>query len=211
MANKWVILDAMGVIFEVGDDTNDLLVPYIQAKDHRISAEAINALYVEASLGRISSLDFWQALGLGDRYPGIERDYLDTCLRIDPEFGSTVTDLARTYSLAMLSNDVSEWSQYLLTRFDLKRWFQAAVISGDVGYRKPDKRIYRILLDRIERPPEDCALVDDRPKNLQAASELGFKTIRFVRDPSGPEFSSDGEIRGFPELAAVAARVFHKT
>jgi hypothetical protein len=30
---KWVILNAMGVIFEVGDDTNDLLVPHIQKRN----------------------------------------------------------------------------------------------------------------------------------------------------------------------------------
>lgn len=39
MSTKWIIFDAMGVIFEVGDDTNDLLVPYIQNKNNMISAE----------------------------------------------------------------------------------------------------------------------------------------------------------------------------
>jgi len=33
MSTKWVILDVMGVIFEVGDDTNDLLVPGIRQGD----------------------------------------------------------------------------------------------------------------------------------------------------------------------------------
>lgn len=27
---KWIVFDAMGVIFKVGDDTNELLVPYIK-------------------------------------------------------------------------------------------------------------------------------------------------------------------------------------
>jgi len=44
MSTKWVILDVMGVIFEVGDDTNDLLVPYIQKMDKMISAEKINEM-----------------------------------------------------------------------------------------------------------------------------------------------------------------------
>ena len=42
---KWVVFDAMGVIFEVGDDTNDLLVPFVQ-EHHRISKERINELYI---------------------------------------------------------------------------------------------------------------------------------------------------------------------
>lgn len=42
MLTKWVILDLMGVIFKVGDDTNDLLVPYILKMNDMISAEKIN-------------------------------------------------------------------------------------------------------------------------------------------------------------------------
>lgn len=58
MLTKWVILDLMGVIFKVGDDTNDLLVPYILKMNDMISAEKINEMYLKASLGVISSFDF---------------------------------------------------------------------------------------------------------------------------------------------------------
>lgn len=58
MLTKWVILDLMGAIFKVGDDTNDLLVPYILKMNDMISAEKINEMYSKASLGVISSFDF---------------------------------------------------------------------------------------------------------------------------------------------------------
>ena len=45
----------MGVIFEVGDDTNDLLVPYIQKRNNMIPREKINEMYTKASLGEILS------------------------------------------------------------------------------------------------------------------------------------------------------------
>ena len=32
MAEKWIIFDAMGVIFEVANDVNDLLIPFLQKK-----------------------------------------------------------------------------------------------------------------------------------------------------------------------------------
>ena len=145
MSIKWVILDVMGVIFEVGDDTNDLLVPYIQKRNDMVSAEKINEMYLKASLGEISSFDFWNELGFDSEYPEIEREYLNTCLRIDPEFTGIAKKLTRIYSLAILSNDVKEWSDYLRTKFDLNGLFKIIIISGEVGYRKPDKRIYDIL------------------------------------------------------------------
>jgi putative hydrolase of the HAD superfamily len=208
MSIKWVILDVMGVIFEVGDDTNDLLVPYIQKRNDMISAEKINEMYLKSSLGEISSFDFWNELGFGSEYPEIGRDYLDTCLRIDPEFVEIAKTLAKDYSLAILSNDVKEWSNYLRTKFDLNSLFKIIIISGEVGYRKPDKRIYNILLDRIQSPPSDCVFVDDRSKNLRPGSEIGIKTIRFVREESNDDFSANFEISSFVELPQSIERVF---
>ncbi len=208
MSTKWVILDVMGVIFEVGDDTNDLLVPYIQKMNDMISVEKINEMYLKASLGEISSFDFWNELGFGNKFPEIERDYLDAYLRIDPEFAEIAKTLSKNYSLAILSNDVKEWSNYLRTKFDLSRLFKIIIISGEVGYRKPDKRIYNILLDRIQSPPSDCVFVDDRSKNLRPGSEIGIKTIRFVREESNDDFSANFEISSFVELPQAIERVF---
>ena len=207
MSTKWVIFDVMGVIFEVSDDTNDLLVPYIQKRNNMISTEKINEMYTKASLGEISSFDFWNEFGFGSQYPEIERDYLDTCLRIDPEFMGIAKKLAKNYSLAILSNDVKEWSNYLRLKFDLNRLFKVIVISGEVGYRKPDKRIYNILLDKIQSLPLDCVFVDDRCKNLCPASGIGIKTIRFAREESNDDFSADFEISSFVELPQAIEKI----
>lgn len=208
MSTKWIIFDAMGVIFEVGDDTNDLLVPYIQKRNDMISAEKINEMYLKASLGNISSFDFWKELGFYSEYPEIEREYLDTCLTIDPDFIETARKLVKNYYLAILSNDVKEWSNYLRAKFDLNSLFKIIIISGEVGYRKPDKRIYNILLDKIQSSPSNCVFIDDRAKNLLPASEMGIKTIRFFRDESNDYFPADFEITSFLELAQASERVF---
>ena len=49
---KYIIFDAMGVIFTVGDDTNDLLVPYILERNPQESREHINDVYIKASIGQ---------------------------------------------------------------------------------------------------------------------------------------------------------------
>lgn len=207
MSAKWIIFDAMGVIFEACDDVNDLLVPYIQKKSDTVSIEKINEMYLRASLGEISSFDFWKELGFYSEYPEIEREYLDTCLKIDPDFMETARTLSKNYCLAMLSNDVREWSNYLRTRFDLNGLFKTIIISGEAGYRKPDKRIYKILLDRIRSSPSDCIFIDDRAKNLLSASEMGIKTIRFIREESNDCSPADYKISSFAELPQMIERV----
>ena len=62
---------------------------------------------------------------------------------------------------------------------DLHAHFKGFVISGDVGVRKPDAAIYRELISQTGVPAENMVFVDDRPKNLDAAAELGFRTVQF--------------------------------
>jgi len=64
---NWVVFDAMGVVFTVGDDTNDLLVPFIQESKRGISRDVINEAFHRASLGYISTCRFWGEIGLGDK------------------------------------------------------------------------------------------------------------------------------------------------
>lgn len=205
---NWIIFDMMGVIFEVADDVNDLLVPFIQSRDSSVSPEKINELYRRASLGGISSYDFWRQSGFEGEYPDIEKDYLDSCLKLDPEFMSIAGSLKETYSLAVLSNDVKEWSSYLRGKFGLDKLFKVVVISGEVGYRKPDREIYTILLDRIHESPSSCVLIDDRSKNLYTASQLGMKTIKFLGEDVADDSSGNIEIASFSQLPEILDRVF---
>ena len=210
MSAEWVVSDAMGVVYEVGDDTNDLLVPYVQELNPLISREKINEVYLTASLGRISSRQFWRDLGFGDRYPRIEEDYLTTCLRLDPGFKGTAEKLLRSYSLAMLSNDVAEWSVYLRAMFDLDKYFNAVIISGDVGYRKPGREIFDIFLGKVKAPASNCVFVDDSAKNLRAAAELGFRTVKFLRGGLSGDSQADWAVRSFAELPDAVDIVFER-
>jgi putative hydrolase of the HAD superfamily len=210
---KWIILDAMGVIYVEGDDNNVLLVPFVQHRNTALTREEINALYEETSLGHISSAEFWARLGFGSQYPAIETDYLDTCLEIDPDFLPTAEVLRGDYTLAMLSNDVSEWSKHLRERFGLGDLFGAVAISGDLGLRKPDRRIFEVLFDRMQADPSDCVFVDDNLKNLSAASDIGLRTVWFRRTVLAlqSEYSPDAQIRSFLELPSVVDDLFRRS
>jgi epoxide hydrolase-like predicted phosphatase len=52
--------------------------------------------------------------------------------------------------------------------------FDGVVISGEVGVRKPAKRIYLLGAEAIGLPPTECVMVDDLDFNLAPARELGM-------------------------------------
>ena len=72
---------------------------------------------------------------------------------------------------ALLSNSWSD-DHYPEELFD--GLFDAVVISGQVGMRKPEARIYRHTAALLGLEPPACAFVDDLPHNIRAAVETGM-------------------------------------
>jgi putative hydrolase of the HAD superfamily len=210
MEKKWLILDAMGVIFTLGYDLYETLISFVRSKNMNIPDKLIIDTYMKGSDGKFPSSKLWEEIGFGHQFPEIEKEYLDTKLTIDDEFLEVAPDFKKNYHLALLSNDMKEWSDYLRNKYRLNEIFEEIIISGDVGLRKPDKKIYTLLLDRINAPPEKCVFVDDKLRNLKPASELGINTIRFVREKDKTPFCSEFEVRSFKELKSVLDNFYLK-
>jgi putative hydrolase of the HAD superfamily len=47
-----------------------------------------------------------------------------------------------------------------------------------VGFRKPERDIYRLALETTQIPAEQCCFIDDRALNLECAVKLGMRTIQ---------------------------------
>lgn len=56
--------------------------------------------------------------------------------------------------------------------------FDPVVISGLVGLRKPDPRIYQLALDQLGIRPDRVVFVDDLAMNVAAAAALGMRAHR---------------------------------
>ena len=194
---KAVIFDAMGVVFVEGNDTVNLTYPYMVDRNPDLELQVLIDAYIEAAEGRITAQELWNRCGFTDNIAMLEEDYLDTMLELDPDVIDVLEELSRHYRLAMLSNDIGSWSKHLRQHHGLDEYFEEAIISGDVGVRKPEPRIYEIAAQRLGLKPEECVFVDDRPGNLEPAAELGMRTVLYNRD--GHDY--DGEqIHSLAEL-----------
>ncbi|MHA6803312.1 HAD family hydrolase [Salinifilum ghardaiensis] len=60
---------------------------------------------------------------------------------------------------------------------ELRELFEVAVISGEVGLRKPEPEIYHRTLERLALRPERTVFVDDAEPNTATARQLGMHTI----------------------------------
>jgi putative hydrolase of the HAD superfamily len=73
---------------------------------------------------------------------------------------------------ALLSNSWGNRDSYAFEHFDTL--FDAVVISGEVGMRKPDPGIYALAAREVGVPPGQCVFVDDIAANVRGAVEAGM-------------------------------------
>jgi putative hydrolase of the HAD superfamily len=170
-----IIFDMYGVILK---DPEGGLMPFVNRFFPDLQFDDVYTHWRKANVGELTSVDFFSKIGFEGDLKKIEKEYLDT-IEIDTSFYSAAQTLGKYYRLALLSNDLSEWSNYLRGKFDINKYFDTIIISGDVKLQKPDINIFKLTLQELALPARGCVYIDDRRRNLAAAKSLGMETILF--------------------------------
>jgi putative hydrolase of the HAD superfamily len=58
--------------------------------------------------------------------------------------------------------------------------FDHVIESAKIGLRKPDPRIYRMMVETLKVDPAACIYLDDLGVNLKPAREMGMTTIKVL-------------------------------
>jgi putative hydrolase of the HAD superfamily len=56
--------------------------------------------------------------------------------------------------------------------------FDHVIESAKIGLRKPDPRIYKMMVETLQVDPNKCVYLDDLGVNLKPAREMGMTTIK---------------------------------
>jgi len=82
------------------------------------------------------------------------------------------------YKMGVLSD---QWhlSQEALMPNRLYKKFNAVVVSTDVGIRKPNPKIYKLVLKKLNSKPPETLFIDNQQWNITPAKKIGMKTILF--------------------------------
>ncbi|RLF94030.1 haloacid dehalogenase, partial [Thermococci archaeon] len=83
----------------------------------------------------------------------------------------------RKKKLGIVTNGVpvKQWEKIL--RLGLEHFFEFVIISSEVKYEKPSPKIYEIALERLDLPPEEALMVDNKIEDLKGAKNVGMKTV----------------------------------
>jgi len=121
----------------------------------------------ELRLAALLELDEERVPGLVDRVFGsiVAEEAIFEALRIARAKGIRTGLLSNSWGIERYPHDL------------LPELFDAVVISGQEGVRKPDQAIYEVAIERLGVPASEIVFVDDLPGNLKPARELGMTTV----------------------------------
>ena len=90
-----------------------------------------------------------------------------------------LVSLKKNYPLYLISNTNEMHFEHIKKNFKTLRHFKKTFPSHEVGFRKPQPEIYQTVLEEIRFRPEETVFIDDVPKFVRGAKDVGMHAIRF--------------------------------
>lgn len=84
-----------------------------------------------------------------------------------------------SFKVVGLTNWSAETFPVAQERYEFLQWFDGIVVSGVEKCKKPEEKIYNILLERYNLKPEESLFIDDNKRNILAGEKLGIRGIHF--------------------------------
>ncbi len=114
---------------------------------------------------------------LAELYRGISLNRLE----LYPEVREVLDELRPRYRLAALSDAQSAWALPEMRMVGIDGYFHSIVVSGNLGYRKPDPRLFALVLKRMRLPASEVLFVgNDMYRDIHGGRQAGLRTVFFA-------------------------------
>lgn len=180
-----------GIIFDYGNVVGKDPTSYIYdtvSKTFRVSIRRMKREFSKfvflTMKNRISKREFWklfaESLGISD-YRRLRKVWLAEFRKragINQNMVFLLRELRKNYKLGLLSNKAFFYRKASISKL-MNRIFHVIINSHEVGMRKPEEKIYLLMLKKMNLKPEECLIIDDSRRNLSYPKKIGMRAIYF--------------------------------
>jgi epoxide hydrolase-like predicted phosphatase len=138
---------------------------------------------VQSEVGTVTDIYHWQKVL--DHFRQANIDPLDAYKEyfsgdgIDKALLGYAESLKPVYKIGLLSNAWVDSRKKLGALFYFIDIFEVSIFSAEVKTRKPDEKIFRLMLDKLMVKPEEAIFIDDFIENIEGAKRVGLSAILF--------------------------------
>ena len=111
-------------------------------------------------------------------------DALGACADLYPTAREVLEQLSSMATLALVTNGLRDVQRARIERLHLDQYFDAIVISGEVGVVKPGSEIFDLTFDALGGPSKDTVLMvgDSLTSDIAGGAGYGIDTCWFNRN-----------------------------
>lgn len=135
---------------------------------------------------------------------GFYLEELSKGIALFPHAESVCAYLSERYRLVALTNGVKSVQMSRLKKSGFDRYFEAIIISEDVGYSKPEMGIFQVALDRIGHDDKSTVLMvgDSLAADMKGANAFGIDTlwVNFAGKSASEDVTIHWEIRELNQI-----------
>lgn len=176
-------------------------------RDGRLELEAARREVVRLALLELGITNPLLSASIGDAYS----HHRDAGMEPLPDAIDTVRWLkASGRALALLTNGAGPAQRKKIERFSLAGFFDVILVEGEVGFGKPDPRVYQMALSRLNLTPRDAWMVGDNLEwDVASPQKLGLFSVWIDRIgrglPPATDIRPDRIIRSLSDLRSLDA------
>lgn len=83
------------------------------------------------------------------------------------------------YKTAIINNGANSIFKKWIVKFGFKQRFDVLLNSTELGIKKPDPRIYKLVAKKLNVLPEECVFIDDNEINTIGSEKVGMVGITY--------------------------------
>jgi putative hydrolase of the HAD superfamily len=108
------------------------------------------------------------------------KDIWNPIFREDREVNEAIVYLKeKGYPLFLLSNTNELHFSYIIDKYPIIHSFDEWLLSFEVGAKKPKRRIYEAIFEKMDVQPGEVFYIDDIPQYVEVAKHLGIDGMVF--------------------------------
>jgi HAD superfamily hydrolase (TIGR01509 family) len=165
-------------------DFFDVIAPdfyrlWLEKNGHERTGEYL-ALAQDIDSGKIGLRQYYAQLSkIGGQSADSLREEFENNVQFNNQFLRLIANLHQNYRTALVTNSPSNLVRLILQKNNLERYFDEIIISGEVGYVKPDRKIFELALRKMNVLASETIFMDDLQPYIEGAEILGITGIRF--------------------------------
>lgn len=140
----------------------------------------------ELDCGKINEKTFWKKIAddtnseiLAQTAESLWNTYFTKNAKINHDVLHLAKQIKESHALGIISN-IEEITHKIVHDWKVLDDFEYQFMSYQIGFSKPDSRIYEHTLNSLPYDSQEIIFIDDKPSNIDSAQKSGISAIHFT-------------------------------